>query len=508
MGARMTDETIHAYSYLRFSTPEQMKGDSYRRQTALAEQYAAQHDLELDRKLTFEDVGVSAFRGRNAESGRLSYFLEAVREGHVAPGSYLLVEQLDRLSRLAPIKALNVLSSIVGEGITVVTLMDGRTYTEESLERDHTSLMMAVLTFIRANEESEVKSRRVKHAWENKRSRMATETLTARVPGWLHVEPETRRLVVNEERAAIVRRMFDMAKDGVGHNKIAETLNREAVAPWGRGRHWHKSYVAKVLCNPAVIGTFTPSTLEHDGAKAFRKPLAPVHGYFPAVIDHETWQEVQSARRGAPRGRHSAGPVTSVLAGLAVCPLCGGTVTRVNKGKKSLASLVCSRAKAGAGCSYRSIRYDAVEQAIRSRLPERLAHAPAGGSGENDAMIANVDAQLDALHESLEQTAAELARAYSPALADALRRMETERDALRTRLVDLLEARIAAYGPSLSRRIDELSTALRDADVPTVNQGLRQLFSRVVVDWRHGELEFAWRHGGDTSVPFMWPQEA
>ena len=54
-----------AYSYLRFSTLEQMSGDSFRRQTAAAEEYAMKHGLELDTSLTFRDLGVSAFRGRN-----------------------------------------------------------------------------------------------------------------------------------------------------------------------------------------------------------------------------------------------------------------------------------------------------------------------------------------------------------------------------------------------------------------------------------------------------------
>lgn len=31
-----------AYSYLRFSTPEQLEGDSLRRQTALADSYATE----------------------------------------------------------------------------------------------------------------------------------------------------------------------------------------------------------------------------------------------------------------------------------------------------------------------------------------------------------------------------------------------------------------------------------------------------------------------------------
>jgi DNA invertase Pin-like site-specific DNA recombinase len=37
-----------AYSYLRFSTPEQSKGDSLRRQTSMADEYATRHGLRLD----------------------------------------------------------------------------------------------------------------------------------------------------------------------------------------------------------------------------------------------------------------------------------------------------------------------------------------------------------------------------------------------------------------------------------------------------------------------------
>jgi DNA invertase Pin-like site-specific DNA recombinase len=81
-----------AYSYLRFSTPEQAKGDSHRRQAELAERYAQEHGLELDRSLTYEDLGVSAYKGANAEGGRLGDFRTAVRDGVVPRGSYLLVE--------------------------------------------------------------------------------------------------------------------------------------------------------------------------------------------------------------------------------------------------------------------------------------------------------------------------------------------------------------------------------------------------------------------------------
>lgn len=56
-----------AFSYLRFSTPEQQRGDSFRRQKELAERYAREHGLRLDPR-SFADLGVSAFRGANAET--------------------------------------------------------------------------------------------------------------------------------------------------------------------------------------------------------------------------------------------------------------------------------------------------------------------------------------------------------------------------------------------------------------------------------------------------------
>ena len=60
-----------AYSYSRFSTPEQADGDSLRRQTEAARDYAARHNLALDEELTFHDPGMSAYHGLNAEAGAL-----------------------------------------------------------------------------------------------------------------------------------------------------------------------------------------------------------------------------------------------------------------------------------------------------------------------------------------------------------------------------------------------------------------------------------------------------
>ena len=91
LGTAATKPKPRAYSYLRFSTPEQIAGDSYRRQTEAAQRYAMHHGLELDESLSFEDLGVSGFRGKNAASGALKKFVDLVDDGIVERGSFLLV---------------------------------------------------------------------------------------------------------------------------------------------------------------------------------------------------------------------------------------------------------------------------------------------------------------------------------------------------------------------------------------------------------------------------------
>lgn len=231
-----TDIRPKAYSYVRFSTPEQEKGDSLRRQTAAAEAYAHRHGLELDDKLTFRDLGVSAYMGANEETGRLGEFLAAVEHGDIKPGSYLLVESLDRLSRNKPRKAVRLLERICEAGITLVTLDDQRVYTEEVLDEDQTALMVALLVAMRAHEESAKKGRRLAQAWENKRANAAATPLTATSPGWVRLRDDRSGFDLIPERAQVVQRIFSMTLEGRGQHTIAETLNREGIPVFGRVR--------------------------------------------------------------------------------------------------------------------------------------------------------------------------------------------------------------------------------------------------------------------------------
>lgn len=504
-----------AYSYLRFSTPEQQKGDSFRRQTQLAADYAARKGLVLDDTLRLHDLGVSGFRGANVETGMLGYFKEAVLAGEVPAGSYLLVESLDRISRQNARRAQRVLEDIADLGITVVTLIDEREYSRESMERDPIELIMSILQFMRANEESATKARRLKEAWSAKRSRLDTVPLTSKVPAWLRLDRASGSIVEVPERVAIVQRIFRETLEGKGQHQIAQALNREGVQPWGRGAYWQRSYIAKILESDAVIGTFRPHTLEYVNGKRERVPQEPVEGYFPPAISLEVWQEVCAFRDGKhsrARGRHSAAPVTNMLAGMACCPICGGTMTRTNKGAKSRPSYVCARAKNKAGCQYRSVRVDLVEGAIVERLPERLRDAPAGERDpELDREVSNLEAETGVLRDRIDAVLSAIeVGGEAGALVARLRDLEGQYDAARGRLRDLEARRAATAGATVHARISRLLGALEpeegQPEPGAVNLALQSVFRRVTVDYRTGLLEFEWLHGGSVDLPFALPE--
>jgi len=501
-------QSVKAYSYLRFSTPEQMKGDSFRRQASLAKDYAARHDLELDDTLTFHDLGVSAYRGKNAETGQLGAFLQAVREGMVQPGSYLLVESLDRISRLAARKALRVLEEIVDEGVTVVTLSDGRAYDKAALDGDPMSLMLALMIFIRANEESATKSRRLKASWLGKRLTAREKKLTARCPAWLTLNEN--QFVVNEGRAEIVRMVYRLTAEGVGQHKIAETLNLEGVPCFGSAKHWHRSYIKKLLGNSAVIGRLVPHEIGYEEGKRLRHALEPIDLYYPAIVPEELYEAIQAQRTAgrAPivRVGHA---ISNMLAGLAKCPRCGGTMTRVSKGSKGRSGkpfLVCQKAKAGAGCEYHSVPQEQIEQTLTRSVADWLGDRPSGGESLN-AQLEEARGDLSDMDGMIEAVLRQVAMGPSPTLSRRLAELEGKKEALEKTYRDLLHQYEAASSASIKARSKALRASLEKAplDKAEANALLRQLLTSVTIDHESQELEFHWIDGVVSRITYVPP---
>jgi hypothetical protein len=415
------------------------------------------------------------------------------------------VESLDRLSRQTARKALRTLESIVEEGIVVVTLGDGREYTQASLDQDPLSLLMSLFVFIRSHEESLTKSRRLKAAWSAKRAKAVADKvpMTAKTPAWIESKANKLRLI--PERAKVVRRVYRETLRGSSPWQIATALNKEGVPAFGTGRHWHRSYVIKLLANPAAMGDAVLRSYK-DGRHSERMPMATVTGYFPAVVTAQQWRRVQDMRTSRQPKVTSKG-ITSLLAGLALCPVCGGRTTTSNKGDGWL-YLVCAAAKVGA-CTYKAIRYGDVEQALLERWEELLDLAPSGSKEgrELDRQLEDVQAGMEGNDAAIEAMVEAMETGRRPVAAvGRLAELEAEREQLKAKESELI-AKHAALAPDVvSAKIRAARAAFEAMNRPAINAALRQLLSGVVVDHRDMTLVFRWRHTAmESSIMFGMP---
>jgi DNA invertase Pin-like site-specific DNA recombinase len=215
-----------AYSYLRFSTSEQAKGDSIRRQVEKTADWCARNAVDLDASMSLRDMGVSAFKGRhreNPDTHALAAFVQAVKSGRVPAGSYLVVESLDRLSREKIRPALTLLLNLIEAGIKVVQLIPVEVVYDEDV--DPMQLMMAVMELNRGHSESKVKSERIGAVWQRKQREAAERKLVStKLPCWLKMDGE--RVMIDPTAGKVVKRIVGMAADH-GITAIAKTLNDE-----------------------------------------------------------------------------------------------------------------------------------------------------------------------------------------------------------------------------------------------------------------------------------------
>src|SRR5436190_1624769 len=323
--ASVSARTPVAYSYVRFSTPEQAKGDSLRRQTEDTERWCKKNGIPLDDSLTIrENLNVSAFKGRHlGDDAALGGFLELVRAGRVPRDSYLVIENLDRLSRQEERTALKLWIEILDLGVNIVQLHPETVFRHE--RSDMADIIRAIIELSRGHSESHMKSVRTLANWETLR-RLAREhgrLMTRRLPAWVREKDGELELI--PKRAAVVKRIFAMSAAGLGMTMIVRRLTADGVPAFGgreeteNGRTrkrdgdvygcgaWRTAYVRSILSDRRALGEFQP----RDAAD--RRVGEPLPNYYPPAV---TKDEFHAARAGAAGRRNPPGRIGDKVANL------------------------------------------------------------------------------------------------------------------------------------------------------------------------------------------------
>lgn len=438
---------VRAYSYVRMSTRKQLRGDSLRRQLERSKVFADEHSLLLDDSL--QDLGVSAWKGRNFKTGALGRFLSMVENGQIPKGSYLLIESLDRLSREAVPDALTLFMAIINAGVVIVTLGEDRQiYSRSGLNGDWTKLIIGLAVMSRGHEESQTKSERIRAVAKRKReqAREGKGHITSITPAWIDAEriEASRYAFTLNHHAETVKTIYEMAARGLGATAIARKLNADGVPAFKSKDGWYQSIIKALLVRSDVIGTFQP----HRVVDGRRVPEGdPINGYFPAAIDKDLFLRVQAMRSNPGRPGRKGDTFANLFTGLCHCTHCGGPMTmkisRV-KGNENGRYLVCANYVRGHRCKEgkRHFRYEPLEAAVLDHVSEiNLAETLRGKHFDDthrraDETIAALTLQLEELRRKEHRLAQAIEDDNQPleAILGLLKARQTERQTVEAQL--------------------------------------------------------------------------
>ncbi|EIZ2938384.1 recombinase family protein [Escherichia coli] len=529
------------WPYIRFSSEEQKKGDSLRRQQELIERFAARPEIiaegaEIDTSLDLNDLGVSGYTGKNILQGRFKTFLDAVDSGIVKPGDYLAVEALNRLTRLNPRASLPMLLDLLEKGIKIAITDGSMIYTANG---DITQLYIAIGELQRGYAESEEKGRRVRQAWDKKKERaLATgEIATSRLPLWLRaVKTDQKGLIVRTveeipERVAIVKEIFRLSDNNIGAIATARLLTERGVPTFTRenarknpnyGDFWQPSYVKKILDSRAVLGHYQPMTWEKlpDNRRRRINHGPEIENYFPQIITPELFRRVQEKRRG--RGKEGQGnkgkKFTNLFMKIAHCSKCGATASHVNKGpdpRKGGRYLVCYRARHG-DCSYKAWRYDDLETTILKFLAEADIKSIISEENKADELINKkyeIDAEINDIQEMLDAYKADFKR-LKGRVSDLDREMAIENEQtlkeLKEKAKDLDQEIFKALEQKkadIEKDILDLRSLSNTEDANTVfevrskiNERLKIIIEDIKIDFQDRTIEIDFKNGTKRSI--------
>ncbi|MCE9889903.1 recombinase family protein [Kluyvera intermedia] len=326
---------MKAYLYSRISTLQQVAGFGIARQVKTVQDFLSY--AVLDEKLGYQldpddfellesDLGKSAFHGRNWLPGAsLGNFYKDVMERRITSG-VLIVENIDRLTRLSQYNALEKLIGLINRGIDIIEVETGMAFSA----RIPDSVTMLNISVTRAHQESKRKSNMATKSWKNRIDNLVKDGKDNRgvLPAWLSLVDG--KYVVDEGFTTITTLIHQLYSSGLGGSTIVRKLNAEGLTNFGK--KWTTVSVHRVLRDRRLIGTMTVGKYRSSGV------VEVYDNVYPCVIDLVLFNTVQTMldSSDSTNKQRTTKRMRNIFRGLARCPVCGEAFICDVNGRKRL----------------------------------------------------------------------------------------------------------------------------------------------------------------------------
>ncbi len=413
-------KATRAALYVRVSTEEQGLNYSIASQLDLTREHATKGGYQVVSE--YKDIG---YTGTNITRPSLTQLLQDVKAGHV---DVVIAKAVDRLARgVRPLSAImDVLDQAHCELEFVEDSYDGTPISRTLLEiRASIGRMERDLFAQRSH------AGRVRKAKEGKVNPPPIATYGYRY------DKATQRFDINDEQAAIVRRMFDEYIDGRTPARIAYEFNLEGVPTNGRSKYgWSASRISDLLTKTEYYGEGYAN--RYRGGPTRKSNQRPREEWipfsYPPIISRDTYNRALERRQSNKRvaSQQRAKP-EYLLLGLLYCSECGfkfsadtdtrTTTRRLKSGEMKRYDYPATRRYQCTGTERyphlydcrrpRRLRAEPLEEAVWNKLIEALHHPEPILEGlrarqqKFDGELSDLQAQLARLEQRMKGSALE-----------------------------------------------------------------------------------------------------
>ncbi|MHA5218908.1 recombinase family protein [Dysosmobacter sp. Phy] len=435
----------HAALYIRLSKEDESEGpsQSVQNQESLLREFVQQHRLSVHD--TYIDDGWSGTNFDRPSFQRMIADIEAKKVNMV------ITKDLSRLGRDYIMTGHYMERYFPEHRVRYISLLDGIDTGVDSTANDITPFR-AIMNDMYAKDISK-KIKSVKRDKQRKGQFIGGKP----VYGYKMHPTEKNKIVIDEEVAPIVRRIFALALSGMSCRNIAALLNQEGVPtpatyanlpvakPGPYTGLWSSERISDMLQNETYIGNMVQGRsvkISYKSKKCLKQDPANwvvVEGTHEPLVDRETFQKVRMLVNSRKHTRSRT--YDFLLKGLIFCHECGyplAVLNRKNAKGEDVLYFVCRTyqrfTKAGV-CTCHSIKEKTVTEAVVAKVrevcqaylnPDELLPV-AQEAVENARKQSSLESELQALQSKIDSLTANLDRMYTDRLSGLLPEADFQR---------------------------------------------------------------------------------
>lgn len=457
---------LRVAAYCRVSTDSDEQAGSYEAQVNHYKEYIGRNS-EWELAGIYTDDGISGTNTKKREG-----FNEMIDDCMAGKIDMVITKSISRFARNT-IDCLKYVRQLKEKNIAIIFEKENINTLEASGE-----LLLTIMASL-AQQESASLSQNVKLGLQFRYQEGKVQVNHEHFLGY--TKDEDGNLIIDEDEAKIVRRIFREYLEGASFRDIAEGLERDKIKTGGKRYKWHLSTVKGILRNEKYMGdALLQKTITTDFIEKIRiKNDGTVPQYYvkdsqEAIIPRDVYMQVQeemvrrtnmtSGIEGKKKRVYSS---KYALSSICTCTKCGDVYRRIawnNRGKHSIVWRCCTRVENGPTvCDAPTVTEEELQQATIKAInqivqcPESMMQVLKGNIEE--ALVDDNSGEMEKLNAIMVEKQKELVK-----LAHAKKdygSLADEIDILRDKKQELLVRRAKTEG--VKKRITELADFLQGA---------------------------------------------